>query len=85
LTDFVPYRGHRDNKKSTARPYHFYNFLLNFQNIKSVEQKNNKNIFLDFFFELTVAILKMADRTIKKKLKIVKVDALYRGQKLQKG
>jgi hypothetical protein len=60
LTDFVPYRGHRDNKKSTAEPYHFfYIFLLNFQNITSVEQKNYKKLFLDFFFELTVAISKM--------------------------
>jgi hypothetical protein len=50
LTDFVPYRGHHDNKKSTAEPYHFfYIFLLNFQKKTSVEQKNYKNLFLDFF------------------------------------
>jgi hypothetical protein len=48
-------------KKPTAEPYHFfYIFLLNFQNITSVEQKNYENLFLDFFFELTVAISKMA-------------------------
>jgi hypothetical protein len=45
LTDFVPYRGHRDKKKSTAEPYHFfYIFLLNFQTITSAEQKNYKNL-----------------------------------------
>jgi hypothetical protein len=55
LTDFVPYIGHRDNKKSTAEPYHFfYIFLLNFQNITSVEQKNYKKFIFRFFFELTV-------------------------------
>jgi hypothetical protein len=62
LTDFVPYRGLRDNKKSKAEPCHFfYIFLLNFQNITKVEQKNYKKLFLDFFFELTVAISKLAN------------------------
>jgi hypothetical protein len=61
LTDFVPYRGHRDNKKIYSGALSlFYIFLLSFQNITSVVQKNYKNLFLDFFFELFVAISKMA-------------------------
>jgi hypothetical protein len=34
-------------------------FLLDYQNIASVEQKNHKISFLDFFY-LTVAIFKIA-------------------------
>jgi hypothetical protein len=61
-TVFVPYRGHRDNKKSTAEPYHFfYIFLLNFQNITSVEQKNYKKLFLQLPVAIYYTFSKMAN------------------------
>jgi hypothetical protein len=38
----------------------FFIFFVKFSNITSVELKNYKKLFLEFFFELTVAISKMA-------------------------